>query len=61
MDEGIPLLDLPDSGCRWPVDEDEMTRDHLFCGKPRYTRQGEEMAMPYCLEHCEDAYYTFTR
>lgn len=59
--KGIPLVELAESACRWPVSEDEMVRDHLFCGAKRYTPPGSEHTMPYCLDHCEIAYYNFRR
>jgi hypothetical protein len=46
---GVPFLDLPANGCKWPLGA---MRDpvELFCAAPR--RAGK----PYCAHHCAIAY-----
>ena len=49
MPEGITLMQLTSSSCRWPGDSPTGV-GHVFCGK----RAVE--GMPYCAAHCEAAY-----
>lgn len=44
----VELLELKDSGCRYPVGENEYR--HLFCGETR------ETLSPYCTHHFRVAY-----
>lgn len=45
----ITLLDLTERMCKWPIGHPGEP-DFRFCGKPA------EPGMPYCLEHCGEAY-----
>lgn len=47
--EGVPLMQLGHSSCRWSIGTDGMG-EHLFCG------QVSEVDRPYCVRHCRAAY-----
>lgn len=48
--DGVRLQDLPDDGCRWPVNEPAPGEEHLFCGDQK------KLGRSYCEKHCRVAY-----
>jgi len=50
----LPLVDLADNGCRYPLVEHEGR--HLFCGAVAYTPSYCEYHSPYCQEHFKLCY-----
>ena len=47
MKRAIPLVDLPENGCRWPVNDPAHGQEFLFCGDHKMGGKS------YCRHHAE--------